>query len=434
MITVCKFGGSSVANAKQFQKIKAIVESDPKRKIVIASAIGKDKHNEVKVTDMLFLLYAHLEYGVDYKNTVHEILKRFVTIRDELGIDYDIEFELAELSETLGKETKKDYLVSRGEYFTSKMLALYLGYDFVDATEVIALNYDGTVNYEKTEEQLKEVLKKHDKFVIPGYYAQAPNGYIRLFSRGGSDLTGSIVTKAIKADKYENWTDVSGIYVADPKIIDNPKKIKNITYSELRELSYRGANVLHQESVIPLEKLGIPINIKNTNEPNEFGTLISNEIRDDDDLITGIAGQTSFTSFNITKTNAKPITIVLKDVLNLFIRYKLNIEHIPTGIDTLSVIIKSDIVKELYFDLINEIRQIDGVLDLSLENDIALLAIVGRNMSHIPGVAGKIFSCLGEQDINIKVIAQASTEISIIIGVSNSDYEAACQALYARFY
>ncbi len=434
MIKVAKFGGSSVSNCNQLRKIKAIVEADNDRKIIVTSALGKDDQFQAKITDLLFLLYAHLEYGIDYSYLLKQISERYLQIKRELQLTYDIEAEMKELQKILNKDIPKDFLVSRGEYFTARLLAEFLGFTFVDATKLVILNYDGSVNYEATTTKLQDTMKQFDHIVVPGFYAVTPDDKIRLFSRGGSDLTGSILAKAIEADLYENWTDVNGIYAADPKIVFNPKRIEKITYNELREMSYRGANVLHQESVIPLEKLEIPIRIKNTNDPQDSGTLISKSFEESDDLITGIAGQTNFTSFNITKSSSKPITMVLKDVLNLFIRYKLNIEHIPTGIDSFSVITKTDSIKEMYFDIINEIRQIDGVIDLSLEDDISLLAIVGRNMSHIPGVAGKIFSTLGRNKINIKIIAQASTEISIIIGVSNKDYEAAVTVLYEEFY
>ncbi len=434
MLTVAKFGGSSVSNPDQLRKIKQIIQQDPDRKIVVVSALGKDDQHEAKITDLLFLLYAHIEYGIDYNDILHTIVDRFLEIKKELNLKHDIIKDIEELKKNLNKGIPKDYLVSRGEFFTAKLISEFLEYDFVDATEIISLYHDGTVNYEKTEKQLNKILENHERIVVPGFYAVTPENLVRLFTRGGSDLTGSILSKASHADLYENWTDVNGIFAADPKIIRSPKKIKQITYNELRELSYRGANVLQQESVIPLEKMAIPITIKNTNQPDDSGTLISKEFSESNELITGIAGQTNFTSFNITKNSGRPITIVLKDVLNLFIRYKLNIEHIPTGIDTFSVITKTENIKDLYFDLINEIREIDGVIDLSLEDDISLLAIVGRNMSHIPGVAGKIFSTLGNNHINIKIIAQASTEISIIIGVSNNDYESAIKVLYKEFY
>lgn len=434
MLTVAKFGGSSVANYKQIQKIKKIIEQDPNRRIIVTSAMGKDEENKSKITDLLFLLYAHLEYGVDYKNTLDAIKDRFKFTRNELKLAYDIESDFQEFEKSLSKKTQKDFLVSRGEYFTAKLLAEYLDYDFIDSIKIISLNYDGSIDYKRTEENMKKVLKNHDKIVIPGFYAQTPNGLIRIFSRGGSDLSGSIIAKVVKADLYENWTDVNGLYVANPTIVKNPERINNITYNELRELSYRGAQIFHQESVTPLEKLGIPILIKNTNNPLDSGTKISNEYNEHNKIVTGIAGNNNFTSVNITKTAEKPISMVLKDVLNLFIRYKLNIEHIPTGIDTFSIITETDNIKDMYFDIIEGIRSIDGITDVTLEDDISLIAIVGKKMAHIPGVAGRIFTCLGKHEVNIKMIAQASTEISIIIGVSNSDYKNAIKVIYQEFY
>jgi aspartate kinase len=434
MITVTKFGGSSVSNATQFAKIKEIVLSDSSRTIVVTSALGKDDTNKSKITDLLFLLYAHVEYGVDFTHTLQSIEKRFVAIRDELQIDYNVEKEITIIEQKLQKNIQKDYLVSRGEYITAKMLAIYLDYTFVDAKDVIIVNYNGTINYEKTEHNVLEIMEKNKRIVVPGFYAGAPNGLIKLFSRGGSDLTGSILSKAINADKYENWTDVDGLYVVDPTIIKNPAKIDNITYDELRELSYRGAQVLHQESVVPLEDMNIPIYIKNTNNPQSKGTKISNTHKHHQTLVTGIAGNKNYTSFNIKKTSSSPIAKVLKEVLSLFVRYKVNIEHIPTGIDTLSVITKTDHIKDCIFDLIDDIQHIQGITHLSLEDDIALIAIVGKKMNHTPGVSGQIFSSLGEEHINIKIIAQASSEISIIIGVPNNDYEKAVQTIYHNFY
>lgn len=434
MLKVAKFGGSSVANAKQITKIKHIIESDTSRRIVVTSAIGKDQENESKITDLLYLLYAHLEYGINYNHILNTITERFLNIKNDLNLSYDIETQINDLKKELSKDISKDYLVSRGEYFTANLLAEYLGYQFIDATEVIALAYDGSIDYETTEKQLKEIMKQDTKIIIPGFYAKTPNQKIRLLSRGGSDITGSILAKVSKADLYENWTDVDGIYVADPKIVNHPKLVNSITYGELRELSYRGANVLNQETIIPLTKMGIPLKIKNTNNPTSEGTLISNTFAKASDLITGISGLKNFTSFNITKDNAKQLILVLKNVLNLFIRYKINIEHIPTGIDTFSIIAKTEDIKDYYFDIINEVREIDGVINLSLEDDISLVAIVSRSMSNIPGVAGKIFTTLGKHKINIKMIAQASTEISIIIGISNKDYESSIQVIYDAFY
>ena len=433
MLKVAKFGGSSVANGKQISKIKQIIKEDPSIQIVVTSAVGKDNTNTSKITDLLFLLYAHLQYGVDYESILETIQQRFISIQSKLNLKYDISSEINKLRKELNKGISKDYLVSRGEYFTAKLLAEYLDYRFLDCADFICLNYDGSINYDLTKEALERHYKQGDLIVVPGFYAITPNKKVRLFERGGSDITGSILAKVANADLYENWTDVDGIFVADPSIVASPKLIENITYKELRELSYRGANILHEETIVPLATLDIPINIKNTNNPKCVGTLISNSFDKTSKLVTGISGQTNFTSFNITKNSSFHLISVLKDVLDLFLRFKINIEHIPTGIDTFSVIVKTEDMKDFYFDIIEEIRKIEGVLDLSLEDDIALIAVVGRNMSNIPGVAGKIFTILGNHDINIKIIAQASTELSIIIGISNKDYELTINEIYHKF-
>jgi len=433
MLKVAKFGGSSVANALQISKIKDIITGDQNIQIVVTSAVGKDNSNTSKITDLLFLLYAHLQYGVDYESILKNIQHRFASIQSKLNLKYDISSEITKLRKELNKGISKDYLVSRGEYFTAKLLAEYLDYRFLDSADFICLNYDGSINYDLTKESLEEQYTQGDRIVVPGFYAITPNKKVRLFERGGSDITGSILAKVLNADLYENWTDVDGIFVADPNIVAHPKLIENITYKELRELSYRGANILHEETIVPLATLDIPINIKNTNNPNSVGTLISNSFDKTSKLVTGISGQTNFTSFNITKDSSFFLISVLKDVLDLFLRFKINIEHIPTGIDTFSVIVKTEDMKDYYFDIIEEIRNIEGVFDLSLEDDIALIAVVGRNMSNIPGVAGKIFTILGDQSINIKIIAQASTELSIIIGISNKDYERTINEIYHKF-
>jgi len=434
MMKVVKFGGSSVANATQYKKVKAIITSDDERRIIVVSAPGKDEVNSSKITDLLFLLHAHLEYGIDYQYILTTIYERYDVLVKELSLSDRFEQSFESFKNELKKGISKDYLVSRGEYFSALIASEYLECSFVDAIDVIAVKYDGTIDYEKTRKNLNAILQQHTRVVIPGYYASTPNNQVRLFGRGGSDLTGSILVRVSNADLYENWTDVSGIYVADPRIIDNPKRISSITFGELRELSYRGARVLQQESVIPLEDLNIPIQIKNTNDPSARGTLIWNDVEPNGDIITGISGLRDFTSITITKDSDKQVTAVLRDVFNLFIRYRISVEHIPTGIDTFSIITKTDGLKNVYFDFMSDLRMIDGVISVEEEDSISLLAIVGRNMAYIPGVAGRIFNVLGQHKINIKVIAQASKEISIIIGVSNEDYEAAVKTLYSEFY
>ncbi len=434
MRILSKFGGSSLASAEQFIKVKDIINSDKTRKIIVVSAPGKDQVNKSKVTDLLLLLHAHLEYDFNYDHLLDNINQRFSQIISDLGIKSVFSEEFTKFTKTLNKGISKDFLVSRGEYFNAIILSEYIGFTFIDAKKVIYVNYDGSINYDKTEKELKKLIQDDGYYVIPGFYASTPEKEVRVFNRGGSDLSGSIISRLLDVDLYENWTDVSGLYVADPKIIDNPKRIERITYNELRELSYRGANVIQQESVIPLDKTDIPIQIKNTNSPQDFGTFISRTIAGNGEIITGMSGQTDFTSLTIIKDSSISFAVILKEVLSVFIKYKLSIEHIPTGIDTISIITKTSDFKKVYFDLVNEVRNIEGIIDLFIEDEIALVAIVGRNMSFIPGVAGKIFSTLGKNEINIKVIAQASKEISIIIGVKNSDYEGAIKVLYQEFY
>lgn len=353
---------------------------------------------------------------------------------NELSLSNHFQLTFDAFQKELTKGISKDYLVSRGEYFSALIISEYLNLHFVDALDIISLHYDGTIDYEKTTHQFNQVITQYKNIVVPGFYGSTPNNQVRLFSRGGSDLTGSILARVSKATLYENWTDVDGIYVADPRVIDNPNKIKNITYNELRELSYRGAQVIQQESIVPLEKEDIPIHIRNTNNPSSFGTFISNTFPQNDDLITGISGMKDYTSLNITKDSDQNFTLVLRDVFDLFIKYRLNVEHIPTGIDTFSIITKTEQVKSVYFDFLNDLQSIKGVTHIEEEDDISLLSIVGRNMAHIPGVAGKIFSILGKHNINIKVIAQASKEISIIVGVSTNDYNNAIKVIYSEFY
>lgn len=434
MLKVTKFGGSSVANATQILKLKEIVLSDNSRRVVIVSAPGKDETHKSKVTDLLYLLHAHLEYDIEYAYILDSIYERYSSLVRDLVLSEAFNDQFKEFTDTLQKGISKDFLVSRGEYFSALIISEYLGFEFVDAMDIIELEYSGNINYDKTESKVKAICVDNTHIVVPGFYASTPDGQTRVFSRGGSDLTGSVLARVLDASIYENWTDVSGIYVADPRIINEPDRIEKITYNELRELTFRGARVLQQESVIPLEKKDIPIQIKNTNKPEDFGTLITNDIKENGNIITGISGLKHFTALNISKDSDIAITKVLRDVLNLFIRYKIDVEHIPTGIDTFSIISKTDPLKQVYFDFMNDLREVDGVIKVEEEDDISLLAIVGRNMAHIPGVAGRIFNVLGTNKINIKVIAQASKEIVIIIGVSTKDYEGAVQVLYNEFY
>lgn len=434
MRILSKFGGSSLASAKQFKQVKKIIYSNKDRQIIVASAPGKDEENKTRITDLLLLLNAHIEYDINYDYLLNEIYERYNSIIKELNIESIFYEKFNLFKKSISKVLSKDYIASRGEYFNAIILSEYLGFKFVDAIDVIRLNFDGSVNYEKTKKLLNSMIREDLFYVIPGFYASTPERQVRVFSRGGSDFTGSIISKCLNLDFYENWTDVSGLFVADPKIIINPKKIERITYNELRELSYRGANIIQQESIIPLEQTNISIHIKNTNRPEDYGTVISKEIGGNGGIITGLSGSKDFTSLTILKDSDKSFASILVEVLNLYIKYKLKVELIPTGIDTFNILTKTNELKKVYFDLINDIRNINGVIDISSEDDIALVAIVGRNMSSIPGVSGRIFSTLGNNNINIKVIAQASKEISIIIGVGVKDYEKTIKVLYDEFY
>jgi aspartate kinase len=434
MNILAKFGGSSLASAKQFKKVKSIIQADSDRKVIVVSAPGKDEQHQSKMTDLLLLINAHIDLGIDYDHLLDDIYQRFDGIIKTLEVDIDFEKAFSLFKKQLKKGLSKDDIISRGEYFSAQILAAYLGFEFVDAKDVIYLNFDGSVNEKKTKNKLTKMIDLNKHYVIPGFYASTPDHKIRTFNRGGSDLSGSIITKALDFDLYENWTDVSGLYVADPKMIKDPKRIDKITYNELRELSYRGATVIQQEAIIPLEKTGIPVHIKNTNQLEDFGTLIGKDIENHSAVISGLAGSKDYTSLTILKDSYRPLSSILIKVLNIFEKYKLNVEHIPTGIDNFNIITKTKPLKYIYFDLINDLTNIDGVIDVTTEDNVALVAIVGRNMSFIPGVSGRIFSALGKQNINIKVIAQASKEISIIIGVKNDDYKETIETLYNEFY
>jgi len=431
---LCKFGGSSLASSTQLKKVKDIVLKDPSRKIVVCSAPGKDEHHDVKVTDLLMLLHAHVSYGISYDGILSQLYDRYHQMIRELSIDMDFDAYFAHFKGSLHKGMIKDEIIANGEFFMGRLLAAYLGYRFVDAGDVIHLNHDGTICEEKTKQALNDFIKPEDCVVIPGFYATTPERKIRVFNRGGSDLTGSIVCKALNIDYYENWTDVSGLYTSDPTIIKDPLAIEEITYQELRELSYRGAQVIQQESLVPLEASNITLHIKNTNDPLAKGTKISSSIKGKTHLITGLTGSKDHASLTITKLSDVPFSTMLKDVLDVMSKHKITIEHIPTGIDTFSLIVSSHQIKDVYFHLREDLSRLHGLRDVSFEENVALIAVVSRNMGHIPGVAGKIFKTLGDGSINIKVIAQASNELSIIIGVDNKDYETSLNVLYQSFY
>ena len=350
MIKITKFGGSSVASAEQFKKVKAIIEADPGRRFVVSSAAGKRFKGDNKITDLLYLCQAHVTYHVDYLPLFSRICERFREIRDELGLTTDIETELAEMRDKLPDMTV-DEIVSRGEYFTSRLMADYLGFPFVDAKDVVAINFDGSFNFDLTAERLHEILQRCDRFVMPGFYGSLPDGNIRVMSRGGSDISGSILARCINADVYENWTDVSGFLMADPRIVENPKNIELITFSELRELSYMGASVLHEDAVFPLRARNIPIHVLNTNRPEDPGTIVQDKIAPNPkgSLVTGIAGKKDFIAIEISKKNMSNRVGFVREVLSILEHYGVSVEHLPSGIDSFSVVVnKSDVKNNIY--------------------------------------------------------------------------------------
>ncbi len=430
MQKVVKFGGSSLANATQFKKVKNIIASDESRKIVVVSALGKRNKEDHKITDLLYLTAAHLKYNVDAMSVFNIVKERYFEVKNELQLNVDLDEEFKIIESCFSKNIDEEYLVSRGEYLSAKLMANYLGYKFVDAKDLIIFNFDGSINEDLIKEKVNDVLKINKKIVVPGFYGSYFDGNIHLLSRGGSDVTGSILASSTASTIYENWTDVSGFLVTDPRIVKDPKQIKEISYEELRELSYMGANVLHEDTIFPVQELDIPINIRNTNRPDDAGTIITSKCLDNSQVITGIAGKKNYESITIIKKQKSKKINVIRQVLEVLNKFKINVEHIPSSIDTFSLIIESDLLNKKIYEVIAEIKKIEEVQDVLIDNDIALVAIVGRNMATKIGMSAKIFSILGENKINIKVIAQASQELSIIVGVENKQFENAIKAIY----
>ena len=436
MLKAVKFGGSSVAGAEQFRKVKAIVEADPARRIVVASAAGKRFDGDHKLTDLLYLCHAHLTYGVSCDEIMDSIEKRFADIRRELGIAYDVEADVRALRARLTKDMGVDELVSRGEYFTSKLLADYLGYTFVDAKDCVFFGFDGQVEREKSYAAIRRAVEEYGRIVIPGFYGMSPTGKIRVMSRGGSDITGALAAAAADADVYENWTDVSGILMADPKIVKDPRPIPRITYGELRELAFMGASVLHEESVQPVKEKGIALNIRNTNAPDAPGTMIVDRVEEEsgkeERFITGIAGRRNFTIITVFKHNMNTCE-TLRRTLEILDRYKASVEHITLGLDSFALVSSTAALGDAVYDVVNEIQKTCQPDDVQISDGIALVAAVGRKMPFRPGVSGKLFKALGDNGINIRTIAQGADETSIIVGVENKDFESAIRVLYDGF-
>lgn len=429
MIVITKFGGSSLSSAKQFAKVKKIIKADDKRKVVVCSALGKRNKEDSKITDLLYILHAHLKYKVSYDEVWNVIYSRFTDVERELKLDINIAADLDKLKSELNKDISEEYLVSRGEYLTSKLMAAYLGFEFCDSKDLLKFNYDGKLDEEATGKNIQDAFEKNHQMVVPGFYGSYPNGQVKLLSRGGSDITGSILAKYLGASVYENWTDVSGILAADPKVVENPKAIKEITYTELRELSYMGASVLHEETIFPVQSVNIPINLRNTNEPDNPGTLIKNVCEDTNTLVTGIAGKTDFISFDIYKDHMSNEVGFLRKAVEIFEKFNVSIEHIPSGIDSFSVVVSKDSVEKYQYDIIMELKNKLGA-EVNIVNDISLVAVVGRNMAKKSGICAKIFETLGSNGINVRLLAQGPSELNIIIGVAKVDYKKTINCLY----
>ena len=434
MLKITKFGGSSCASAEQFRKVRAIIESDPSRRFVVVSAAGRKTKKDNKITDLLYLCRAHVDYHVDYHPVFEIIRARFLEIKAELALSTPIEADLDVLCEKL-PDLSVDELVSRGEYFTARLMADFLGFPFVDATDVIAMEFDGSFNFEKTSENLKTVLSEHDCFVMPGFYGKTPDGAVRVMTRGGSDISGSILARCLKADMYENWTDVSGFLMADPRIVENPRNIERITYEELRELSYMGASVLHEDAIFPIREFNIPIHVLNTNRPQDPGTLVLAKIEDDENgpLITGIAGKKGFLSIEIFKRNMSNMVGVVSGTLDVLRKYGVSIEHLPSGIDSFNVVLSRRDVEHNLYDILAEVKEKVAPDSIRVTEPLALIAVVGRNMNARVGSSGKLFTALGAAGVNIRMISQGSSEIDIIVGVSEPDFDKAVRALYDTF-
>lgn len=434
MKKVSKFGGSSLASAKQFKKVGDIIRADKSRRYVVPSAPGKRNDKDEKVTDMLYACYDAASEGRSYKKILEKIRGRYEEIIEGLDLNLNLDHEFAKLEENFLAGAGRDYAASRGEYLNGIVIANYLGYEFIDAAEVIFFDEQGNFEADLTDKELSERLSHVERAVVPGFYGSRPDGSIKTFSRGGSDVTGSIVAKAVHADLYENWTDVSGFLVADPRIVEDPEVIETITYRELRELSYMGASVLHEDAIFPVRKEGIPINIRNTNRPEDKGTLIvETTCRKPRHTITGVAGKKGFCAINIEKAMMNTEVGFERKVLSVFEKSGISFEHMPSGIDTMTIFVHQSEFEDHEQSVIAGIHRAVEPDVVELESDLALIAVVGRGMRSNRGTAGRVFSALAHARVNVKMIDQGSSEWNIIIGVKNDDFEKAIRAIYDIF-
>ena len=435
-VKVVKFGGSSLADAGQITKAAEIIKSDDKRRYVVPSAPGKRFSDDIKVTDMLYNCNNLAMAGKSIETIFGAVAERYNGIIHDLGIDLSLDEEFETIKKNINAKAGNEYAASRGEYLNGKIIAKLLGYEFIDAAEVIVFNEDGTFNNEKTQPRLRSRLKDVERAVIPGFYGADINGNVRTFSRGGSDVTGSIIASAVKADVYENWTDVSGFLVADPRIVEKPKVINVITYKELRELAYMGASVLHEDAIFPVRAAGIPINIKNTNRPDDPGTMIVSEVPDDEYnkyTITGIAGKKGFAAINIEKAMMNSEMGFCQKVLTVLEKNGISIEHMSSGIDTLSLIFPYGEIEGRENEVIAQIRKAVAPDHIELESGIAMLAVVGRGMRRTRGTAARIFASMAHARVNVKMIDQGSSELNVIIGIGEQDFEEAIKRIYDMF-
>ncbi|MDO4326205.1 MAG: aspartate kinase [bacterium] len=434
MVKVVKFGGSSLASAEQFKKVGNIIHSDASRRYVVPSAPGKRNAKDTKVTDMLYYCYDLACKGKDFSEGLARIKARYQEIIDGLELNLCLEDQFAEIEQNFKNKVGRDYAASRGEYLNGIVMARYLGYPFVDAEDVIRFHDDGTLDEATTEKLLKDRLYNKEYAVIPGFYGAAADGKVKTFSRGGSDVTGSLVAAAVDADVYENWTDVSGVMIADPRLIKDPKAIHTITYRELRELAYMGATVLHEDAIFPVRTAGIPINIRNTNEPEDPGTMIvQTTCVKPEYTITGVAGKKGFVAINIEKAMMNSEIGFGRKVLQVFEDNGISFEHMPSGIDTMTILVHQDEFEQNEQKVITGIKHAVNPDHIELESDLALVAVVGRGMRETRGTSGRIFSALAHARVNVKMIDQGSSEWNIIIGVKNTDFEPAIKAIYDIF-
>lgn len=431
---VVKFGGSSLADANQLKKVKDIIMNDDARKFIVVSAPGKGVNNKHKVTDLLAMCHELSAHDLNF-NEVYEIIENiYKNIVDDLVLNIDIDKILSDVKEEITNGASYDFVVSRGEFMSAKVLAAYLDYDFVDAKDLIAFD-DGELDIVKSHENIKNILTKHDRAVVPGFYGVDEYNNVHTFSRGGSDVTGSVIAASLDCEMYENFTDVSGFLVADPRIVKNPKPMGTITYNELRELSYMGAKVLHEESIFPLRDKNIPINIKNTNAPDEAGTLILSKCDvKNKNIVTGISGKKDFTVINLEKVNMNTEKDFFRKLTTVFESNDILIEHMPSSIDSVSVLVSDSSITPKLNKVLEELKIYLDMDKISWERDISLIAVVGRGMINEKGVSSRTFTALAKEGVNIKMISQGSSEINIIIGVETKDFEKAIRSIYKEFY